>query len=68
MTLAECIDQYQQRQPAPIGAVLTPKGAAVLAVYRLRRQLAAPDPADRSEVAAMLADEICLGSVEAVTA
>ena len=68
MTLAQLIDQYRQRRPTPIGAVLTPKGAAAVTVHRLRRQLAALDPADRSEIAAMIAEEVCLSNVEAVTA
>jgi hypothetical protein len=68
MILQQLIDQYQQRRPTPIGTVLTPKGAAVVTVHRLRRQLAALDPADRSELVALIAEEICLANVEAATA
>ncbi len=59
MTLAECIARHEAataspiRRPAAVGA-LTDKGVATVTAIRLRRQLAALDPAERREIIAAL--------------
>ena len=53
MILAEIIARYEAAQPAPISArvtVLTPRGSALVAIERLRRQIATLEPADLEDV------------------
>jgi hypothetical protein len=56
MTLAQLIEAHEQRRPQPVSsrAVLTPRGDAAVAVYRLGQQLAALEPDDRHAVLALL--------------
>ena len=47
--LAQLIAAHEAAQPVPISArmtVLTPRGSALVAIERLRRQLATLEPAD----------------------
>jgi hypothetical protein len=60
VTLAEIIHAHEQRttaRPAAAG-VITPRGMAAIAAYRLLRQLRELAPEDRLYVTAMLAEEL----------
>lgn len=56
MTLRDLIARHEQRQAAIPATTVTPRGQAVAAALKLRRQLAALDPADRASVLALLAE------------
>jgi thioredoxin-like negative regulator of GroEL len=63
MTLAQIIDQYEQRQAAappaldyvPLAVALTPRGDVTVALHRLREQLRRLDADDRAHAAGQLA-------------
>lgn len=59
-TLADCIAAHHAAQPEPIAPydVVTPLGAATLAVYRLKRQIAALDPQERAQVIGLAVAEL----------
>jgi hypothetical protein len=56
----EEIRERVARGPQPIGsdAVLTPIGHASVSLYRLRRQLADLEPAERAEMLCLVAEAI----------
>ena len=60
MTLAECINRYEASRPAPIAPhnVLTPLGDATVTLYRLKRQIAALDHAERSQLVGLAVAEL----------
>jgi hypothetical protein len=60
MTLQQCIERHEQRataRPAAAG-IVTPKGDATIAAYRLLRALRALAPEDRAAITEMLAAEL----------
>lgn len=64
MTLAECIARYEARQAAERPQIaLTPRGAAVRAVYSLRAQMAALEPAERAEIISLIVAELEIPAV-----
>jgi hypothetical protein len=56
VTLLEIIAAHEAARPIQMQPALTPKGAAVLAVYRLRHQLAQLSAEDAEEIGPMLTD------------
>jgi hypothetical protein len=68
MTLAEIIAAHEAARPTPINrptAVLTPRGDATAAAYRLKRRLEALGPDDRGIVLALLADLVAAAGATA---
>jgi len=59
-TLTALIEAHEQRlaEPITVPAVVTPKGDAVIAVYRLKRLMADLSPADRAEVVGLAVVEL----------
>ena len=70
MTLAEIIACHEAAQPEPISerAVLTPRGSALVAIERLRRQLATLEPADLEIVGPALMTLVVDATRDATTA